>query len=221
MHGAWHNDVAFAPLQQALSTHGIATHTVNLTSVAGPNEPLGDLASDAALVRDVVNTLGPDVAVLGHSYGGLPITQGLAGATNVSHLLYLTAFMLDEGETLYGACGAVDPPWWVRSGDDERVTPRDPESVFYNTCDPAVAASTAATLRTQSLKSFNDPLTDVAWRTIPSTYIVCEQDNAIPIFAQEAMAQRAGSVRRLDTDHSPFLCAPEELAVMIAEILNS
>ena len=50
---------------------------------------------------------------------------------------------------------------------------------------------------------------------MPTTYVVCERDNAIPVFAQEAMAARAGRVERLDAGHSPFLSRPDELAEII------
>ena len=122
VHGAWHNGAGFDALVAELAKHDIAATTVELTSVGHEDAPLGDLYSDAALVREVVAALGDDVAVLGHSYGGVVITEALAGVDNVSHLIYLTAFMLDEGESLYAACGSVDPDWWVRSSDDQRLS---------------------------------------------------------------------------------------------------
>ena len=45
----------------------------------------------------------------------------------------------------------------------------------------------------------------VGWRDVPATYVICERDHAIPVAAQEAMAARAGTTQRLDSDHSPFL----------------
>ena len=50
---------------------------------------------------------------------------------------------------------------------------------------------------------------------MPSTYVVCENDNAIPVFAQEAMARRAGRVERLPSAHSPFLSHPDELTEVL------
>jgi len=220
VHGAWHNGAGFDALVAELAKHDIAATTVELTSVGHEDAPLGDLYSDAALVREVVATLGDDVAVLGHSYGGVVITEALAGVDNVSHLIYLTAFMLDEGESLYAACGSVDPEWWVRSPDDQRLSTATPDDVFYNTCEPSVAAQAVDALRWQSVASFMNPVTQVAWREVPSTYVVCELDQAIPVFAQEAMSQRAGTVVRMSSDHSPFLCQPAALADVIAAALR-
>jgi hypothetical protein len=62
-----------------------------------------------------------------------------------------------------------------------------------------------ARLLLQSVPSFAAKLTAAGWREIFSTFIICDQDRAIPPAAQEHMAQRAGTVHRLDSSHSPFL----------------
>jgi pimeloyl-ACP methyl ester carboxylesterase len=62
---------------------------------------------------------------------------------------------------------------------------------------------------------FKDALHGTAWREVPTSYVVCEQDNAIPAFAQDAMAARAGTVHRLDSGHSPFLSRPDEVAELL------
>jgi pimeloyl-ACP methyl ester carboxylesterase len=215
VHGAWHNGTGFAALQDELKKIGVDSETVELSSVAKAGEPIGDLYQDAKIVRDAAGKYTDGVYVLGHSYGGLSITEGLTGLNNIKGLIYLTAFMLDEGETLYAACGSQDPDWWIRKADGERLNAGRPTEIFYNTCTPEVAAAAAKELRDQSLLSFNQPIKNVSWKKLPSTYIICEQDQAIPLFAQEAMSGRAKKVVRINTDHSPFLSAPKELAELI------
>jgi pimeloyl-ACP methyl ester carboxylesterase len=219
VHGAWHNGSGFAKLQASLTARGITSQTVELSSVGTADATLGDLYSDAEIVRAAVEKVDGDCVVLGHSYGGVVITEGVAGATNVKKLIYMTAFMLDAGETLYAACGSVDPAWWQVAADQTRLTAGTPENIFYNTCTPEVAAAAVKELRTQSLPAFNQPLKNVAWKEIPSAYIICELDNAIPLFAQEAMSGRATEVVRIHTDHSPFLSAPDELAGVIEGLI--
>jgi len=90
-----------------------------------------------------------------------------------------------------------------------------PESVFFNDLDATAAASAVGQLGYQSYSSMRQPLTETAWRSIPSTYIVCEADNAVPVAAQELMARRADDVYRLNTSHSPFLSQPAALAQLI------
>jgi len=220
VHGAWHNGAGFTELQKELTALGISSQTIELPSVGNDGDALGDMYGDANVVRDAVATIDGPCVVLGHSYGGLAITQGLADADNVTQLIYLTAFMLDAGETLYAACGSVDPDWWQVSVDGKYLTAGTPEKIFYNTCSPEIAASASAQLRKQSLPAFNQAITEVAWKSKPSTYIICEQDNAIPVFAQEAMSARATKIVRINSDHSPFLSAPRELAELINSVLS-
>lgn len=220
VHGAWHSGSGFAALQKELTKFDIDSSTVELTSVASIDQPIGDMYQDAALVAEKVKEIGRDCYVLGHSYGGLPITEGLSESPYVRGLIYLTAFVLDHGETLYAACGSQDPEWWRRDSEDLRVTPADPERIFYNTCPADVAQIASRQLRTQSLISFNQPITHTAWKTVPSAYIMCEKDNAIPVFAQEAMSKRCSSIFRLSTDHSPFLGEPALLARILREIIE-
>lgn len=219
VHGAWHNGAGFAKLQAELSKLSISSQTVELSSVAESGEPIGDMYQDAKIVRSVVNSLAGDVVVLGHSYGGLPITEGLTDCANLKALIFLTAFMLDKDETLYAACGSQDPAWWQRNSDNTRLTPNTPHEVFYNQCDDLTSQHAISQLRTQSISSFNQPITHVSWKEKPATYIICEDDQAIPLFAQEAMSQRASKVVRMNSDHSPFLSQPSELAALIANSL--
>ena len=75
-----------------------------------------------------------------------------------------------------------------------------------------VADAAAARLRPHTIASFVEPVRSVAWRDVPSTYVVCDRDNAIPVPAQEAMSARAGTTHRLESDHSPFLTDPDAVA---------
>jgi pimeloyl-ACP methyl ester carboxylesterase len=73
----------------------------------------------------------------------------------------------------------------------------------------------------QTVRSFAEKVGAVAWRDIPSTYIVAEQDQAISLALQEKMAAQATEIRRLAGGHSPFLSRPGELAALIDEIVRS
>ena len=89
------------------------------------------------------------------------------------------------------------------------------QEVFYNTCSPEVADAAAARLRPHTIAAFVQPVTSVAWRDVPATYVICDRDNAIPVPAQEAMSARAGTTHRLDSDHSPFLSDPAAVADLL------
>ena len=107
VHGAWHGAWCWDEVVSRLSGDGLAVVTVDLPSVSSG----GDLYDDARALRQVLDDTPGDKVVVGHSYGGIVITEGAAGAEGVRHLVYLTAFMLDEGESLLATVGGERPPW--------------------------------------------------------------------------------------------------------------
>jgi len=72
-----------------------------------------------------------------------------------------------------------------------------PEQVFYADVEPAIAARAVARLGFQSLACLGGVLTAAAWRELPSSYLLCEEDQALPVPAQEAMSARTNLVERL------------------------
>jgi pimeloyl-ACP methyl ester carboxylesterase len=218
VHGAWHGAWCWDAVRTLLEAKGRTVAAIDLPTVHAPNQADLDLTDDAKAVRDAVDAIEGPVVVVAHSYGGVPTTQGLAGAANVAHIVYIAAFALDAGESLLGAVGGVPPTWWMVDGALTTAgNPEEPaESLFFNDLPADVAQANAARLLAQATKPFTDVVTEVAWKRIPSSYIITEQDAIFPVFAQEALSGRAGStVHRLDTSHSPFLSQPEATADII------
>jgi pimeloyl-ACP methyl ester carboxylesterase len=214
VHGAWHGAWCWDEVAERLRADGTPVVAVDMPSVAAG----GDMYDDARAVRDAIAAVDGETVVVGHSYGGVVITEAAAGMAGVRHLVYLTAFMLDEGESLLATVGGALPPW-IAVPDGKAMIVPDGEPVFYNTTAPQAARAAAARLRPQATATFEQPVRSVAWRDIPSTYVICDQDNAIPVPAQEAMAARAGTTHRLDSDHSPFLADPDAVAEIIRAAL--
>jgi pimeloyl-ACP methyl ester carboxylesterase len=211
VHGAWHGAWCWDEVVSRLSGDGLAVVAVDLPSVTSG----GDMYDDARAVREVLDATPGDKILVGHSYGGIVITEAAAGADGVRHLVYLTAFMLGEGESLADVAGRTPPAWQVPDANGKTMSVEGPQEVFYNTCAPAIADAAAARLRPHTTASFVQPVRSVAWRDIPSTYVICDLDNAIPVPAQEAMSAHAGTTHRLDSDHSPFLTDPDAVADLI------
>lgn len=203
VHGAWHGSWCWEPLRTLLENDGWRVDTVDLPSVGSSHHGMYD---DAQAIREAIN--GPTV-IVAHSYGGIPATQAAAGQPNVQHLIYVAAFQPDIGDSLLGMVGGTPPPWWQEDG--EVIHAKTPETVFFN----YVADPPTDKLRPQSYRAFTDQVTNAAWRYTDSTYVICSNDNAIPVFAQEAMSQRATATERLDAGHSPFLSCPQDLAAII------
>jgi pimeloyl-ACP methyl ester carboxylesterase len=217
VHGAWHDEWCWEELTESL--RDTETRTVSLPSSGDDPSALGDMRADADTVRAVIASVDGPVVVCAHSYGGLPVTEVAGEVGDVRRLVYLCAFQLDAGESLLGAAGGEGPEWWEVHEARGYIKALRPREIFYGDLDAEAAAAAIARLGYQSLQSVSQPLTMAAWRTIPSTYVVTERDAAIPVPAQEAMAQRAHQIRRLDTSHSPFLSQPALLAELLREEL--
>jgi pimeloyl-ACP methyl ester carboxylesterase len=206
VHGAWHGSWCWERLAPELRAEGWNVATIDLPSAAAEDS---GLYADARAIRERLGRMDGRVVVLGHSYGGLPVTEAAAGVANVSQLMYLSAFQLEPGRSLAGAAslqlaqnGTLQPP-------------DDPIDRLYGGVGPDVADRAAARLVPQATKSFTETLTSAAWKTIPSAYLVCEEDRAIPAALQESMATRASTVHRIRSGHSPFLSMPAQLARLV------
>jgi pimeloyl-ACP methyl ester carboxylesterase len=218
VHGAWHSSSCWDKVGGILAARGRAVHVVDLPTVHADDKAALGMYDDARAVRTAIEQVGGPVVVVAHSYGGVPATQGAAGPPNVVHIVYIAAFVLDEGESLLTGLGGVPPSWWDVHGDlvTAGVPGERPEQLFYNDLASQEAAAAAAALTSQAGRAFRDPVTEVAWRALPTTYVVTERDAVFPPEAQEGLAARAGStVVRIDTSHSPFLSRPRETADII------
>ena len=214
IHGAWHGSWAFDLLKPYLTDAGWTVRTVDLASVGSATV---DLHDDADVVRESLASNPGRTVVVGHSYGGVVATEGAAGAPNLAGLVYLCAAMPEVGQSVwtdYNDAGQV-PDWIKVDAAAGLVRALDGERVFYNDCPADLAASSAALLRPQSLRTFMTPVTAAAWRSTPSAYLVCDDDECTPPTAQEAFAARAAHVEHIAAGHSPFMSQPRAVAQFI------
>jgi pimeloyl-ACP methyl ester carboxylesterase len=192
------------PLLDAAAVPLIA---VDLPSVSHETATLHD---DADYVRGALDAIDGEVVLLGHSYGGAVITA--AGVhPNVTHLVYLCAFVLEVGESvqensLTGGEELTELAAAVQIADGGlTVDPERAVGAFFHDCTPDVAAAAVARLRPQSLGSFGGYAEAAAWHDKPATYVVCTEDRALPVALQRSNAVAHRRVGRL---------ADESLAVL-------
>jgi pimeloyl-ACP methyl ester carboxylesterase len=216
VHGAWHGAWAWEPLWRRLVDEGWTVRTVDLPSSGST----AGLDADVQRVRDLLAAHPVPTLVVGHSYGGIVVSEACAGVDHVVGLGYVCAFLLDVGESLAGALPAL-PDWIEVDGPAGVTRARRPEQVFFADLPGDLAAASAARLQPQSLASFTTPQTQAAWRALPSAYLLCEQDRAIPPSAQEAMSDRAGRVVRLASGHSPFLSQPGGVVAFLEQLASA
>ncbi|WP_433308695.1 alpha/beta fold hydrolase [Micromonospora sp. CA-269861] len=215
VHGAWHQPAAWDRLRAELDVLGYQTRAVDLPT-SGP-DARGGMQDDADAVRKEIAAIGGPVVLVAHSYGGIPASEAATGLSQVEHLVYLTAYQLDRGESMLSFHGVPDPV------EVDVLIPLtgDPRTAFYGDLSDAEAEAAISQLSDQRLQASADRVTEPAWRSIPSTYIVCTNDQAIPVSLQEKMAVRATDVRRIESGHSPFLSRPAELAALLDEIVTA
>jgi pimeloyl-ACP methyl ester carboxylesterase len=227
VHGAWHGAWCWATLQAELDRRGLPSYAVDLPGHGLSTLPLGDLHGDASHVAAVLAGIDDEVVLVGHSYGGAVITQAAGSAhtiaNRVAHLVYLTGFALDDGESVWKFARsrprlsvALDAA--VVGGDDgmSHVDPDAAPAALYGSCPPAAVSAAVARLGPQPVASFEQPVAGSPRATIHSTYVRCTADQAIHIERQDELAARCEQVVTLDCDHSPFMSMP----VAVADVLE-
>ena len=235
VHGAWHGAWCWDAVVPLLDAAGVPSVAVDLPGHGASTEPVGDLYTDADHVRGVLGSIDGPIVLAGHSYGGAVISEAASGVPDVRSLVYLCAIVPDIGETV-GAVPVEGLPTDDRSGEDDgsgelgdliqvhedgttTIDVSGAAPFFYADCPPATAADSLKQLGPQSSASFVQPLRHAAWREIPSTYVVCTEDQVIAVPFQRALASRAGStVVEWPTSHSPFLSRPDLVAALLTQL---
>ncbi len=213
VHGAWADGSCWAKVIPLLQAKGLRVTAAQI--------PLTSLEDDVAVTRRLLDTISGPTILVGHSYGGAVITGAGADAPNVKGLVYITAFGLDEGESLASlsqqgpapaGASAVEPDahgfLWINR---DRF-----HGAFAADATDEEAAVMAVVQKPLSVASFTGQSGKPAWKTLPSWYLQCTGDQMIPPPAQGFMAERMGAtVRSVAASHAVFMAHPVEVADLI------
>ncbi|GGX90235.1 alpha/beta fold hydrolase [Streptomyces minutiscleroticus] len=227
VHGAFADAASWSGVVAELQSHGIP--------VVAPPNPLRGLASDAAYVAAITSQIDGPVVLVGHSYGGALIT--VAGtAENVVGLVYVAAYVLEEGESLGELQGRFpDSPlvsnlkqWTypVEGGEDatEVTIAADAfPSVFAADVPADVTKVLAVTQRPLAAGAFTEQASAAAWRTKPSWALVATADRAINPEVERFGAKRAGAttVEIEGASHAVAVSRPAAVADLIREAVRA
>jgi pimeloyl-ACP methyl ester carboxylesterase len=230
VHGAWADASSWTGVIKLLQAAG---HDV----VALPNTLRG-VAADAAIVRSYLDTVDGPVVLVAHSYGGFVATNAATGAKNVKALVYIDAFIPDEGQPAVALTG---------QGSALGAAVTDPTSVFKvvpipgappNVVDTYLLRKTVsesfaqdvsaedqaviyATQRPASFAGLAEPSGPPAWKDIPAWAIIGKQDRIIDPISLRAMAEHAGAkITEVDASHVSMISHPDVVVDVIGQALR-
>jgi len=218
VHGGFVDGSGWQGVHSALSKDGYAVSIVQ--------NPTVSLADDVAVTKRTLAAQNGPAILVGHSYGGVVITEA-GNDPRVAGLVYIAAFAPDKGESVSAliknpAPGAPVPP--IMPPQDGYLfldRTRFRES-FAADVSPEVASFMADSQVPWGLEALNGAITEPAWKTKPSWYLVSTDDRMIPPDAQRAMSKRAGStVVEVKASHSVYVSQPRAVADLIAKAANA
>ena len=182
--------------------------------------PTITLEGDVDAVKQVLDDIDSPAVLVGHSYGGVVITEA-GNDPRVSALVYIAAFAADKGESVLSlvanpAPGAPVPPI-LPPRDGFLLLDRNKFTASFAGDLPADEAAFMADAQVPwGLTAADGAITEAAWQTKPSWYLVATDDKMIPPAAQRQMAERAGAtVREIDGSHAVYVSQPQAVADLI------
>ncbi|MGY4923656.1 alpha/beta fold hydrolase [Streptomyces sp. 900105755] len=206
----------------------LLAHDYPVIAVANP---LRGLTTDADYVRQIVTSVEGPVVLVGHSYGGSVISNAAKGLPEVKALVFVAAFLPEEGEsavTLSGkfpgsTLGDTLRPVPVTLPDGRQVMDLYIEQAKFHDQFAAdvpeeTTAVMAATQRPVADAALAEGASAPAWRDIRSWVLVADEDRNIPPQVQTYMAERAGaSVMKVSASHAVSVSRPGDVARLINE----
>jgi len=242
IHGAWHIPNSYQKFTDALKSAGYEVEVPALPSMNGSRPPNADLSTDTAFIRNHVERLidsGRTVVAITHSYGGQVGSNALHGlgvnshagkSGGVAHLIYMCAFALPEGKSMFSKVKESGHehllPLVFDFAEDDSCVLRDPKMLIVG---PGASDDEAdkyvSSLVRWNGKSMYQDTTHAAWREIPVTYIYTSQDMSVPFDYQKSMVETMRGEGRevrtveLETGHAPNLTATKEVVDVVIQVM--
>jgi pimeloyl-ACP methyl ester carboxylesterase len=185
--------------------------------------PTLSLADDVAVTRRAIASQSGRVVLVGHSYGGVVITEA-GNDPKVAALVYIAAFAPDKGESVGSLIkdpppGAPVPPILPPQDGFLLLDRAKFAASFAADVDPAKAAFMADSQVPWGLDALSGAVTEPAWASKASWYLVATEDRMIPPPAQQFMAKRAGAtVTEVAGSHAVYVSQAKAVAALIAKV---
>ena len=216
MHGAcvkdgswwWHRTA------ELLDERDVASEAPALPSCGETGEATGahgpGLVEDVAAVREVLTASDEPTVAVAHSYGGIVTAEAAAGVDAVRHLLLVSSYLPEVGQSLSSFGGEEPAPFLDIDPEGGTFTVRSDAltETFLQDCGPEIQRQATDKIARQSVAVLEQPVQSAAWQQVASTYLVCADDRGTPAERQRQFAGRAGSVVEIYAGHHPFLSQP-------------
>lgn len=231
IHGAWHGAWCWYKVVPLLKRAGRNVIAPDLPSLGRDTTPLDQVSLDSWIehLSQIIEAQPSPVVLVGHSRGGI-LLSALAERLpkRISHLVYVTALLLKDGETI-GQVLVEDGtsliiPNRVPSSDGLSSTVKDEalSETFYASCPEEDITLAKMLLKPEPRGPGATPMhvSDANFGSVPRTYVECLRDRAIPLSLQRRMqaALPCQQVWSIDTDHSPFFSSPQRLAELLLAV---
>jgi pimeloyl-ACP methyl ester carboxylesterase len=217
VHGGFVDGSGWEAVYSTLKSKG---YTVSVVQ-----NPTISLADDVAVTKRAIAAQDGPVVLVGHSYGGVVITE--AGTNpKVAALVYIAAFAPDRGESVDALIknpppGAPAPPILPPQDGFLLLDRSKFAEAFAGDVKPGLAAFMADSQVSWGVQALSGTVTEPAWKSKPSWYLVTTEDRMIPPDAQRAMSKRAGSkVTEIKGSHAVFVSQPTAVAALIEQAAN-
>lgn len=226
VHGAFADPSSWDAVAELLRDDGF--------EVVDPVNPLRGPVADAAAVRDALDGIEGEVVAVAHSYGGIPLTNAAADDPDVRALVYVAAYVPDEGETFgeiqESVPGELTPdrlvigPYTTAAGEESvgaTIAPDIFPEVFAADLPAEQATALAAEQMPLDVAALSEPSGPPAWRAIPSWYLLATEDQIVPPELARSMAEQAGAtLEEVDASHAVLLSQPDVVADLIARVAD-
>jgi pimeloyl-ACP methyl ester carboxylesterase len=234
VHGAYGGAWCWEPVTAQLEAAGHHVEAIDLPGSGEDRTPVAAVTLDAYAERicDQLATRPEPAVLVGHSMGGVAITQAAARCPErIASLVFVCAFMPKDGQSLLdltrlpeGEGDMIqanlviegDPPVAVLAAEATR-------EAVYNCCTEEQAAWGVQRRRPQPLAPFATPVhvDDAALAALPRSYVMCTRDQSIPPPLQRRMVREHGvtALAEIDTDHAPWVSRPAELVAALDRLV--
>ncbi|HEY9671567.1 MAG TPA: alpha/beta hydrolase [Waterburya sp.] len=219
VHGSWADATSWQHVIPLLQQDGY--------TVTAVQNPLTSLPDDIATTKRVIDAQHGPVVAVGHSYGGAAITGAAAGKEQVKALVYIAGWAPEPGESVSQLIGryALPPLSTAIVADTAGFLYIDREKfheVFAKDVSPVEAQVMAVTQKPAASVAFEQSVDSAAWQTIPSWYLVSQEDQAINPDLERFMAKRIGAkTTEIKASHVSYISHPREIANLIIEAASS